>query len=80
MISNSIFVLWMAPPGRNSAGGLGGKLARGHQAGATPEHGGGRFALPVLLSLVFLSIIGYGIVVPLLPFYGELFGAPPWPR
>jgi DHA1 family tetracycline resistance protein-like MFS transporter len=38
----------------------------------------GPWVLPILLSLVFLSIIGYGVVVPLLPFYGRLFHAPAW--
>lgn len=63
----------------------GSKLARPAQFGIVdgtpaPEEArpGGRFALPVLLSLVFLSIIGYGLVVPLLPFYATLFGAAPW--
>lgn len=36
------------------------------------------FTLPVLLLTVFLGIIGLGVVVPLLPFYAEVFGAPAW--
>jgi MFS family permease len=31
-----------------------------------------------LLSVMFINILGFGIVVPLLPFYGASFHAPPW--
>ena len=34
--------------------------------------------MPVLLSLVFLSLVGFGVVIPLLPFYAALFDAPAW--
>jgi MFS transporter, DHA1 family, tetracycline resistance protein len=39
---------------------------------------GGRLALAVLLAIVFMSLIGFGIVIPLLPFYAEVFDAEPW--
>ncbi|WP_421937968.1 MFS transporter [Phenylobacterium sp.] len=35
-------------------------------------------AVPVLLLLVFLSLIGFGVVIPLLPFFATAFNAPPW--
>jgi len=34
--------------------------------------------VPVLLLLVFLSLIGWGIVIPLLPFFATAFDAKPW--
>lgn len=36
------------------------------------------WAAAVLLLMVFVSIIGMGIVIPLLPFYGDAFDAEPW--
>jgi DHA1 family tetracycline resistance protein-like MFS transporter len=35
-------------------------------------------ALPTLLSVMFINLLGFGIVVPLLAFYGKSFGASPW--
>jgi len=35
-------------------------------------------AMYTLLSVMFINIMGFGIVVPLLPFYGASFHAPPW--
>ncbi|MGH6872386.1 MAG: MFS transporter [Rhizomicrobium sp.] len=35
-------------------------------------------ALPTLLAVMFINLLGFGIVVPLLPFYGKSFAAPPW--
>src|SRR5690242_17698021 len=35
-------------------------------------------ALPTLLVVMFINLLGFGIVVPLLPFYGASFEAPPW--
>jgi MFS family permease len=35
-------------------------------------------ALPVLLLLVFLSLIGFGVVIPLLPFFATVFEAEAW--
>ncbi len=35
-------------------------------------------ALLILLSVVFINIAGFGVVIPLLPFYASSFGAPPW--
>ncbi|MCR5875100.1 MFS transporter [Phenylobacterium sp. J426] len=35
-------------------------------------------ALPVMLLLVFLSLIGFGVVIPLLPFFAEVFEAEAW--
>lgn len=34
--------------------------------------------MPVLLLLVVLSLIGFGVVIPLLPFYGRVFHAEAW--
>ncbi len=35
-------------------------------------------AVPVLLLIVFVSLIGFGVVIPLLPFYASVFDAAPW--
>ena len=35
-------------------------------------------ALPTLLTVMFINLLGFGIVVPLLPFYAASFAAPPW--
>src|ERR1700749_3212137 len=35
-------------------------------------------ALTVLLTVVFVNMIGFGIIVPLLPFYAESFKAASW--
>jgi MFS transporter, DHA1 family, tetracycline resistance protein len=42
-----------------------------------PETGGGA-ALPTLLCVMFINLLGFGIVVPLLPFYAKSFNAPAW--
>ena len=35
-------------------------------------------ALYTLLSVMFINMLGFGIVVPLLPFYAQSFHAQPW--
>src|SRR5215469_15946220 len=35
-------------------------------------------ALPTLLSVMFINLLGFGIIVPLLPFYAKSFQAPVW--
>jgi len=35
-------------------------------------------ALYILLSVMFINMLGFGVVVPLLPFYARSFHAPPW--
>ncbi|HEY5336725.1 MAG TPA: MFS transporter [Rhizomicrobium sp.] len=40
--------------------------------------GGSSAALYTLLSVMFINLLGFGIVVPLLPFYAKSFNAPPW--
>lgn len=42
----------------------------------SPE--GNRRALWVLLAVVFVNIAGFGVIIPLLPFYAKSFGAPDW--
>lgn len=37
-----------------------------------------RSALFILFGVVFINLVGFGIVVPLLPFYGQTLDAPPW--
>lgn len=37
-----------------------------------------RRALFILLFVVFLNIAGFGLVIPLLPFFGKALDAPPW--
>lgn len=38
----------------------------------------GRIALMILVSVIFINMLGFGIVVPLLPFYAKSFEAQPW--
>lgn len=33
--------------------------------------------MPVLLLIVFIDLLGFGLIVPLFPFYGERLGASP---
>jgi MFS family permease len=35
-------------------------------------------ALPTLLAVMFINVLGFGIIVPLLPFYANSFHAPAW--
>lgn len=51
-------------------------MAQAQDSGEAP--GGGRLALAVLLLIVFMSLIGFGVVIPLLPFYADVFDASPW--
>jgi hypothetical protein len=34
--------------------------------------------LPPLLVAVFINIAGFSLILPLLPFYGQVFGAGPF--
>ena len=43
-----------------------------------PADQGAGVALTTLLSVMFINLLGFGIVVPLLPFYAKSFNAPPW--
>src|SRR5262249_1341076 len=36
-----------------------------------------RDAMPVLFLIVFVDLVGFGLIIPLLPFYAERFGASP---
>ncbi|MDP1737038.1 MAG: MFS transporter [Caulobacter sp.] len=36
------------------------------------------FAAASLIGVVFINMLGFGIIVPLLPFYAKSFDAPPW--
>lgn len=47
-------------------------------AAPAPKTGGEMRALVTLLAVVFLNIAGFGVVVPLLPFFGEAFHAQAW--
>lgn len=47
-------------------------------APAPPDGEGDRGALATLLCVIFLNLMGFGIVVPLLPFYAQSFHAAPW--
>lgn len=42
------------------------------QAAATP-----RFVFPTLFAVVFIDLVGFGIVIPLVPFFAERLGARP---
>src|SRR5690606_3640083 len=47
-------------------------------AGAPPERRpGGRSPLAIVFLTVFIDLVGFGIVIPLLPLYAERFGAGP---
>ena len=48
------------------------------QAAAAPAGGRSAAALYILMSVMFINIMGFGIVVPLLPFYAQSFHAQPW--
>lgn len=45
---------------------------------AAPPQPPSRSALFVLFGVVFINLVGFGIVIPLLPFYGQTLDAPPW--
>jgi MFS transporter, DHA1 family, tetracycline resistance protein len=45
---------------------------------ATPEAAAERRALIVLLAVIYLMIAGFGLVIPLLPFFAKAFDAPAW--
>ena len=44
----------------------------------TPSARSQRGALAVLFGVVFINLVGFGLVVPLLPFFGLSFGVPAW--
>ncbi|HEX5474833.1 MAG TPA: MFS transporter [Vicinamibacterales bacterium] len=46
-------------------------------AEAAPGMPGERRALVVIFLTVFVNLVGFGIIIPLLPFYAETFGASP---
>ena len=46
--------------------------------GGESARGGAPVALSTLLCVMFINLLGFGIVVPLLPFYAKSFNAPPW--
>src|SRR5437868_9816786 len=65
------------------------RMRRCHCAGLTRQRrdvvlrdmtdgNGGSRALPTLLAVMFVNMVGFGIVVPLLPFYARSFQAPAW--
>lgn len=45
---------------------------------APASAGGGGAGLFVLFGVVFINLVGFGLIVPLLPFFGASFGAPEW--
>ena len=44
--------------------------------GAIPA-GYQRDSMPILFLIVFVDLVGFGLIIPLLPFYAERFGASP---
>lgn len=48
------------------------------QAPQTPVRDTGKAALAVLFAVVFINLVGFGLVVPLLPFFGQSLKAAPW--
>ena len=45
---------------------------------SAPTAGRSPAALYTLLSVMFINMLGFGVVVPLLPFFGQSFHAQPW--
>jgi MFS transporter, DHA1 family, tetracycline resistance protein len=45
---------------------------------AAPPSAPSRSSLFVLFGVVFINLVGFGIVIPLLPFYGQTLSAPAW--
>jgi MFS family permease len=45
---------------------------------APPRAPAPRFAAASLIAVIFINMLGFGIIVPLLPFYAKSFDAPPW--
>ncbi|MFN3856440.1 MAG: MFS transporter [Caulobacter sp.] len=45
---------------------------------ASPASPGDDRALYTLLAVVFINIAGFGVIIPLLPFYAASFGSPAW--
>src|SRR5437660_9304426 len=44
------------------------------------QRGGGAYqrpSMPILFLIVFVDLVGFGLIIPLLPFYGERFAASP---
>ena len=37
-----------------------------------------RMAAPSLIAVIFINMLGFGIIVPLLPFYAKSFSAEAW--
>ena len=58
--------------------GAGSRLSKPMQTDDTRETGQSAGALPTLLAVMFINLLGFGIVVPLLPFYAKSFQAPAW--
>src|SRR5271168_4869525 len=48
------------------------------QPAPTEGKGASAAALPTLLFVVFMNLLGFGMVVPLLPFFAKSFHAAPW--
>ena len=65
-------------PGACDRGGAGGQARAIDATGARPDTAEERRALIVLLSVIFLMIAGFGLVIPLLPFFAKAFNAPAW--
>jgi DHA1 family tetracycline resistance protein-like MFS transporter len=62
----------------SSAAARGFRPAAGHPRLARPRNAAtGRSPLAVVFVTVFLDLVGFGIVIPLLPVYGQRFGAGP---
>lgn len=47
-------------------------------SGQAEHQGPGPAALPTLLVVVFMNLLGFGMVIPLLPFFAKSFNAAPW--
>ena len=44
----------------------------------SPQRAAPPFAAASLIAVIFINMLGFGIIVPLLPFYADSFEAEPW--
>lgn len=54
------------------------RLRRGQTSAGRDTDDGALGPLFILLSVIFMNLVGFGIVLPLLPFYAQSFDVQPW--
>jgi len=53
-------------------------FTRSRRIGRASEEGVKKRAFVILFLSIFINLVGFGIIIPLLPFYGQNLGASPW--